>query len=300
MGKFSDLHASNQTLPSVTKCKEGEKWWATFEFYPESVGPKKSAFRGYMYVGANFWSQQSCVVKFKNSGSNFEKEFLDRIRECQESEDLASKFNTENVGPKLEIIVPLLATMDKASFLNGVFRFIKGYDLVIHSDDQVLIEKRIDGKFTTFVDKFGRCIQNCPAILQAFCHFTYHESKGKLVVTNIQGSLQNGKFVLSSPVIHSAATTYGPEDNGSVGIQTFFAHHKCNQICSGYLRPDHAVQQVTPCTYPIQVKHHFADDDDSTFSSFCSEPPPPYTFNESDKVKLLGENFRDIPGVHTI
>ena len=299
------IQTNNQTLPSITKCKQGLRWWASHEFYPEAEGAKKAAFQGVMYNGEDFSSQRSCVVKFRNCGTNNENEFHEIIKDCEVCETYIDKFNTENFGPKLTLVSPILATMDTCSVFNGVFRLIKGYDRVIHEDDHVLLEERIEGEFTTFIDRFGVVSNNCPSILQSFCHFTYHESKGRQLVTNIQGAFSNGKFILSSPIIHSTQTNRGPDDNGSTGIHSFFSRHKCNDICSKFIAPEIPIPSapfLSSTSMAAQEMEKFPLQDKSAPSCEYSDPPPPYNLccNAEKQHALLADPFSHIAGVHQV
>jgi len=75
--------------------------------------------------------------------------------------------------------------------------------------------------------------------LEAFSHFTYARSRGKMMVVDLQGALHvvrgEKSFVLTDPAIHhrraGKSTRYGRTDLGRKGMRAFFESHKCNGIC---------------------------------------------------------------------
>ena len=75
---------------------------------------------------------------------------------------------------------------------------------------------------------------------QAFSHWTYEETRKKLLVCDIQGvfSARKKRFIWVDPVIHSMTKCqYGRTDHGIEGIDRFFASHQCNAICRSLRLP---------------------------------------------------------------
>lgn len=79
---------------------------------------------------------------------------------------------------------------------------------------------------------------------QAFSHFTYHHTRRKLLVCDLQGVLSNsdggedraGVFELTDPVIHYRSSSghsqvFGKTDLGEKGVRKFFQTHQCNEVC---------------------------------------------------------------------
>lgn len=75
--------------------------------------------------------------------------------------------------------------------------------------------------------------------LQAFSHFTYLHTCGKLLVCDLQGVYNTDMvpptFELSDPAIHYVSKkrdcVYGRTDKGRKGIQLFFNTHQCTKVC---------------------------------------------------------------------
>ena len=69
---------------------------------------------------------------------------------------------------------------------------------------------------------------------QAFSHWTHEETKGKMLVCDIQGTFseKDNKFFLVDPVIHSQEKCqFGRTDHGLKGIYNFLESHECNSVC---------------------------------------------------------------------
>jgi hypothetical protein len=72
--------------------------------------------------------------------------------------------------------------------------------------------------------------------MEAFTHFSYHQSGGRLIVCDLQGRFRpqparKRRFELTDPAICSRNRAYGPTDLGEKGIESFFANHQCNSFC---------------------------------------------------------------------
>jgi elongation factor 2 kinase len=100
-------------------------------------------------------------------------------------------------------------------------------------------ESRLKGKWEKWSNNdgwVGPDDQNTP---QAFSHFTYWYSQGKMIVVDLQGvcvSTPDGNqtYILTDPQIHSHDKVgYGKGNNGQEGFNKFFGTHKCNEICVG-------------------------------------------------------------------
>ncbi|CAD7973227.1 unnamed protein product [Amoebophrya sp. A120] len=73
--------------------------------------------------------------------------------------------------------------------------------------------------------------------LECFSHFTYEESGGSLMVTDLQGVASQGRdlcWTLTDPQVLSqepGRELYGRADRGPQGMTEFFSRHKCNEMC---------------------------------------------------------------------
>lgn len=75
-------------------------------------------------------------------------------------------------------------------------------------------------------------------VMQALSHYSYHVTKGKYLLCDLQGGVYSNGVVLTDPVIMSLTKSYGPTDLGPRGIRTFFARHRCSEFCqSHWIKP---------------------------------------------------------------
>jgi hypothetical protein len=84
-------------------------------------------------------------------------------------------------------------------------------------------------------------------ISQALSHYSYHCTRGNLLLCDIQGGSFNKGFAITDPVIMSHQEgRYGQTDLGRKGIITFFAYHDCNEYCMEHWhRPRQRVALLT-------------------------------------------------------
>ena len=133
---------------------------------------------------------------------------------------------------------PIEAVMDSTSFVMTFMRILMRFDKKFAEDEVVLFEEFLDGDFRTFVTISGETTGSGSDILDAFSHFTYHESNGKFVVCNLKGIEAEGEYKLSNPTIHSCDGSYGNKDRHNEGIADFFTNHTCNAFCKNFIKPN--------------------------------------------------------------
>jgi hypothetical protein len=95
-------------------------------------------------------------------------------------------------------------------------------------------------------------------LLEAFTHYTYHKTNGRLIVCDLQGRYRHtrhckkkSRFELSDPAICSRGRNYGVTDLSEKGIESFFANHSCNRFChmdDYWMRPRYARQWFPSCS----------------------------------------------------
>jgi hypothetical protein len=113
---------------------------------------------------------------------------------------------------------------------------LKGKSGTDSGDECLSLEPFIEGTYVKynnncgFVNKDNPSDRFCQAA-QAFSHFTFERSRGRFLVSDIQG-VEN---IMTDPVIH----TLDPErfkladaNLGKEGFKFFFATHTCNSICT--------------------------------------------------------------------
>ncbi|CAF4000220.1 unnamed protein product [Rotaria sp. Silwood1] len=72
-------------------------------------------------------------------------------------------------------------------------------------------------------------------ILQAFSHWTYHITAGRLMVVDLQGVKAEGAYLLTDPAIHCdniLRFKHTRTNLGVKGMHRFFRTHVCSAVCS--------------------------------------------------------------------
>lgn len=67
--------------------------------------------------------------------------------------------------------------------------------------------------------------------LQAFTHFTFAASGGRLLVADLQGVGREAETLLTDPQVLSLEASFGPGDLGASGMRTCLAAHRCGPTC---------------------------------------------------------------------
>ncbi|CAN0389307.1 unnamed protein product [Pylaiella littoralis] len=117
----------------------------------------------------------------------------------------------------------------------------------------LLVEPFLEGRYLKYngnngyiLDKSGlddeqRCWW---MVAQAFSHFTHHQSRGSLLVCDVQGV----DFMITDPCVHSKQKMYGAGDRGSQGMRDFLEGHRCNAICRHLGLPQPATTATSSTT----------------------------------------------------
>ncbi|CAJ1386842.1 unnamed protein product [Effrenium voratum] len=110
----------------------------------------------------------------------------------------------------------------------------------VKEGEKILVEPYLNGFFVKVNSNSGKWKDSADArAAQAFSHWTWAHTEGKLLVCDLQGVLQeDGTWLLTDPAAHSRHGGKGPTDLGCVGVHAFFHHHKCNDLCKGLAKPD--------------------------------------------------------------
>ncbi len=117
------------------------------------------------------------------------------------------------------------------------------------------LEPYLPGTYEKFTCNDGAIIRADLGTPQAFTHYTWHKSGGKLLVCDLQGVRREGDgYYLTDPAIATSCgggrdggeqRHWGPSDAGLAAVRTFFAGHKCNEVCREWKRPDLRLLAVT-------------------------------------------------------
>ena len=93
--------------------------------------------------------------------------------------------------------------------------------------EMLFCEPYMRGEFRKYNDNRGATYHTENHAPQAFSHFSYVSSQGKLLVVDVQGVGDQ----YTDSTIHSSDQRYGAMDWGPDGFRNFFSTHTCNAIC---------------------------------------------------------------------
>ena len=166
----------------------------------------------------NDFPSGECVVKiYKNH--KYAQDFTKDLESLIVAKEQALLFNQKIGKPnKINYILPYETSI-----------FIKG------KEERVSIEPYLID-FKKFYNNDGEEIeqedgQRFNKYCSAFSHFTWTNFRGRMVVTDLQGKFENGKYYFTDPAIQSLEQSYGNSDLGAQGIIKFLLFHKCTSIC---------------------------------------------------------------------
>lgn len=179
----------------------------------------QGAMRVAFYAKTAASTNRYVVKSFKKSGKR-----LAHVAEDMQCQALCKAFALEfnAISGEVHSIDFLVSTC-----LKGLSRRVKG-------DECLSLEPFIEGAYVKYNNNCGYVNKDDDSfnqMAQAFSHFTFERSRGKLLVSDIQGV----GHVLTDPAIHTAdPQRFKLTDTnlGKEGFKFFFSTHKCNHICT--------------------------------------------------------------------
>eukprot|EP00667_Euglena_gracilis_P015585 EG_transcript_16220 len=149
------------------------------------------------------------------------------------------------------------------------------------------VEPWLEGNFNKYSNNYGFVSYDDRNTPQAFSHFTYCHSGGKLLICDIQGVADK----YTDPQIHSRdGNGFGKGNLGPEGMLKFFQSHRCNSICHFLNLPAHQPKQGerVPPNIPERVPAAGKkDSNDGQLVSPRAQQPSGMPDNPLD-LKLLG------------
>ena len=108
----------------------------------------------------------------------------------------------------------------------------------ISKKEYMIIEPFIEGKYEKYVSNSGWINPNTDKIIHFFMHWNCYYSKGKALISDIQGVKHTKYYELTDPAVQSFDNEYGPADLGTFGLLQFIFTHKHNEYCIGLPWPN--------------------------------------------------------------
>lgn len=162
--------------------------------------------------------KQQCVAKISKDPCENRQTYFAEVEMQYKCKDLACKFNSHCPPKRIDFIDAWVLEFPNRPSPNGG-RFT------------VMAEPKLQGNYTKHSNNFGFVSPEDRNTPQAFSHWTWVASSGRLLVCDIQGVGD----MYTDPQIHSNAGPqnylYGRGDMGMEGIQKFFGSHRCNGLC---------------------------------------------------------------------
>jgi hypothetical protein len=126
-------------------------------------------------------------------------------------------------------------------------------------DEWVLNEPYLEGEWikwnsnTGGVDpnRFGSCVQ-------AFCHWTWHHSKGEYLYCDAQGVQDDEArtITLTDPcIVSKEQDKFGITDGGELMQMRWFADHRCNSFCGKWGKPSREDRRSAKELMPTATMH---------------------------------------------
>ncbi|GFO41284.1 alpha-protein kinase vwka-like [Plakobranchus ocellatus] len=186
-----------------------------------------------------------CVVKVFRKCMGTKSLCSCEMKKSEKARELARAFNrsAHRRNVYLRFAATYWALMDEVSRLKTIFftgeRPLSSKEAVLFEDDVRFDSERPNKsrRLSNFMDSRGRHGTSRAIELDAFTHFTYHESGGQLVVCGLEGVHDSEGFFLKTPTIHSRAREFGNSDCGLRGMREVLGHHICNNVCKDMRKP---------------------------------------------------------------
>ena len=233
---------------------------AEFEDKPFDEGTFRYCYEGIIKQGKrqaypNDFPSGRCVVKvFKDH--NRSDSWLNETDNSLFSRKMANLFNSNKFSEglyKIYFVSPYIAHLDEyAGFkLFGLFN-IRNDDAKekIKKNKVLMIEPFLTGNYIKFVSNTNWTNPEIESkTIPAFMHFTWVISKGTAIVSDVQGVIKDGCFLLTDPAVQSVNKSYGASDLGVFGLIQFLAKHEHNEYCNFLPWPNLQIMNILKATY---------------------------------------------------
>eukprot|EP00667_Euglena_gracilis_P010932 EG_transcript_11139 len=256
---FPDL----QAIP-VEKVLQRWYHWATKQWEKDMVTvrlmPKQFAEGGlraahFMTLLHNDGSEERCVAKRQKDGANQPEAYETEVVMQAACRYIAEAFNARKPAKLVDFVDCFLIQREDASWWT--------------------VETYLPGKYIKHNNNYGYVARHSRNTPQAFSHFSYEYTDGKMMVVDIQGVGDR----YTDPQIHSTdGKAFGSGDMGLKGMEKFLKTHWCNSICTylglGFCGPkkfgltlhsqprrDGTAMPAGPCpeAQPIRISEYVGD-----------------------------------------
>lgn len=141
------------------------------------------------------------------------------------------KFNAQQHEIANLVIKPFNQSL-KERGMSGSVNLVESYIVQpAGSDDCMAVEKFYPLRFMKFNSNNG-FVEEGHELPQALSHFSFHISKGSLILVDVQGFVTSGqRYFLTDPAFHTRSQFLGDTDFAQEGFDHFFSSHVCEDTC---------------------------------------------------------------------
>ena len=196
---------------------------AVFDPRVYSAGASRTAHVGYFVDAFENKGKKIVVKEFKSSYANYKTDWKMDITITKKAQELASKFNeVSGTDRPIDFRDPIPLKVSR-TFTSTTTKF----------GEWVVAEHFLYGDYTKWISNNGwHNKEKLGLSLSAFSHWTWVETRGQLMVTDIQGVRDRPRgYWLTDPAINSVKREYCKTNIESIGIHNFFDQHECTTIC---------------------------------------------------------------------
>jgi len=214
-------------------------------FHPLSINKLK----GQIKIAPNPFAKGSLRFAFYGQFSNDDSSFVDVVfKEFVSSDPKANTLTVYREHLEIQAIAQFLAelfnTEQQRLFRNFIPIVYADADLVqqIENPSKIYqVERRMHQKWRKWNNNSGGVsLSEYSTILQAFSHWTYHITSGRLMVVDLQGVKVDRAYLLTDPAVHCDDLLRFRETRTNLGVkgmQQFFRTHVCSDVCSQLTLP---------------------------------------------------------------
>eukprot|EP00996_Jenningsia_fusiforme_P007252 NODE_978_length_1781_cov_25.537529_g863_i0.p1 GENE.NODE_978_length_1781_cov_25.537529_g863_i0~~NODE_978_length_1781_cov_25.537529_g863_i0.p1 ORF type:complete len:364 (-),score=58.05 NODE_978_length_1781_cov_25.537529_g863_i0:329-1420(-) len=215
-GELVTKHVFNTVSQEWTKTQQRVR----IDKYPFQEGTMRSVF--YMKdLARPMGGQQDWVAKISKDPSEDSDAYFHECEMQAIVQSFAEEYNKRDPPKKVVFAdIAVIQCMERESTDGRPVLFT--------------IEPYIAGPFIKYTNNYGWINPLAPRHTpQAFSHFSYELTEGKLIVVDVQGVIVKNVDCYTDPQIHSDSSlpAFGKGDLKEEGIAKFFETHCCNDVC---------------------------------------------------------------------
>lgn len=249
-------HGNKQIKPYTILSKEPD--WNTIETYDvnitEIIPPNQledlfhplcvSKTNGQIKIAPYPFARGSLRFAFYGQFSSDDSSFVDVVfKELANTDPKSNTFIVYQEHLEIQAIAQFLAEL----FNTEQQRLFRNFIPIVYADADLIqqkenpskicqVERRMHQEWRKWNNNSGGVsLSEYSTILQAFSHWTYHITSGRLMVVDLQGVKVDRAYLLTDPALHCDDLLRFRETRTNLGVKgmhQFFRTHVCSDVCS--------------------------------------------------------------------